>query len=44
MRTPFPCLWFDGKAEEAATFYTSLLPGSSSSGRPRRPSTPSFLG
>ena len=23
-----PCLWFDGKAEEAATFYTSLLPGS----------------
>ena len=26
MRTPFPCLWFDGKAEEAATFYTSLLP------------------
>jgi predicted 3-demethylubiquinone-9 3-methyltransferase (glyoxalase superfamily) len=23
-----PCLWFDGKAEEAATFYVSLLPGS----------------
>jgi len=23
-----PCLWFDGKAEEAATFYTSLLPDS----------------
>jgi predicted 3-demethylubiquinone-9 3-methyltransferase (glyoxalase superfamily) len=23
-----PCLWFDGNAEEAATFYTSLLPGS----------------
>ena len=23
-----PCLWFDGQAEEAATFYTSLLPGS----------------
>ncbi len=22
------CLWFDGKAEEAATFYTSLLPNS----------------
>jgi predicted 3-demethylubiquinone-9 3-methyltransferase (glyoxalase superfamily) len=28
MRTPFPCLWFDGKAEEAAEFYTSLLPDS----------------
>jgi predicted 3-demethylubiquinone-9 3-methyltransferase (glyoxalase superfamily) len=28
MRTPFPCLWFDGKAEEAANFYTSLLPDS----------------
>jgi predicted 3-demethylubiquinone-9 3-methyltransferase (glyoxalase superfamily) len=23
-----PCLWFDGKAEEAAMFYTSLLPDS----------------
>jgi predicted 3-demethylubiquinone-9 3-methyltransferase (glyoxalase superfamily) len=23
-----PCLWFDGTAEEAATFYTSLLPDS----------------
>ncbi|MBI1179141.1 MAG: hypothetical protein GC201_01190 [Alphaproteobacteria bacterium] len=21
-----PCLWFDGKAEEAARFYVSLLP------------------
>ena len=29
MRKPFPCLWFDGKAEEAADFYTSLLPDSS---------------
>ncbi len=29
MRTPYPCRWFDGKAEEAATFYTSLLPDSS---------------
>ena len=29
MRNLFPCLWFDGKAEEAATFYTSLLPDSS---------------
>ena len=28
MRNLFPCLWFDGKAEEAATFYTSLLPDS----------------
>jgi predicted 3-demethylubiquinone-9 3-methyltransferase (glyoxalase superfamily) len=23
-----PCLWFDGKAEEAAQFYTSLFPDS----------------
>ncbi len=23
-----PCLWFDGAAEEAARFYTSLLPDS----------------
>src|SRR3546814_12763380 len=23
-----PCLWFDGKAEEAARYYTSLLPDS----------------
>jgi len=23
-----PCLWFDGNAEEAAAFYTSLLPDS----------------
>ena len=23
-----PCLWFDGQAEEAANFYTSLLPDS----------------
>jgi predicted 3-demethylubiquinone-9 3-methyltransferase (glyoxalase superfamily) len=29
MRTPYPCLWFDGNAEEAAGFYTSLLPDSS---------------
>ena len=26
MHTFYPCLWFDGKAEEAATFYASLLP------------------
>jgi predicted 3-demethylubiquinone-9 3-methyltransferase (glyoxalase superfamily) len=24
----YPCLWFDGKAEEAANFYTSLIPDS----------------
>jgi predicted 3-demethylubiquinone-9 3-methyltransferase (glyoxalase superfamily) len=24
----YPCLWFDGKAEEAATFYTELVPDS----------------
>jgi predicted 3-demethylubiquinone-9 3-methyltransferase (glyoxalase superfamily) len=24
----YPCLWFDGKAEEAASFYTSLIPDS----------------
>ena len=28
MRTLFPCLWFDGNAEEAADFYTTLLPDS----------------
>lgn len=28
MRQPYPCLWFDGNAEEAAEFYTSLLPDS----------------
>ncbi len=28
MHTFHPCLWFDGKAEEAARFYTSLLPDS----------------
>ena len=26
--TPYPCLWFEKDAEEAATFYTSLLPDS----------------
>ena len=35
------CLWFDGNAEEAARFYTSLVPGSSVGGvlrpDPRRP-------
>ncbi len=28
MPTLYPCLWFDGQAEEAAEFYTSLLPDS----------------
>lgn len=28
MKTITPCLWFDGHAEEAATFYASLLPDS----------------
>src|ERR1700690_954049 len=28
MQTITPCLWFDGKAEEAAKLYTSLLPDS----------------
>jgi hypothetical protein len=37
MRTPFPCLWFDGKAEEAAEFYTSLLPDGMAPGANRAP-------
>jgi predicted 3-demethylubiquinone-9 3-methyltransferase (glyoxalase superfamily) len=28
LKTITPCLWFDGNAEEAATFYVSLLPES----------------
>jgi len=28
MHTLYPCLWFDGKAEEAAQLYTSLIPNS----------------
>jgi predicted 3-demethylubiquinone-9 3-methyltransferase (glyoxalase superfamily) len=28
MERPYPCLWFDGNAEEAAAFYVSLLPDS----------------
>ncbi|MGZ6267511.1 MAG: VOC family protein [Candidatus Limnocylindrales bacterium] len=28
MRKPYPCLWFDGKAQDAAEFYASLLPDS----------------
>jgi predicted 3-demethylubiquinone-9 3-methyltransferase (glyoxalase superfamily) len=29
MREITPCLWFDGRAEEAAEFYTALFPNSS---------------
>lgn len=28
MPKPYPCLWFDGRAEEAATFYASVFPDS----------------
>ncbi len=28
MNAPYPCLWFDGRAEEAAEFYAGLLPDS----------------
>jgi predicted 3-demethylubiquinone-9 3-methyltransferase (glyoxalase superfamily) len=28
MSNIIPCLWFDGKAEEAANFYVSLFPDS----------------
>lgn len=28
MQRVTPCLWFDGQAEEAATFYVSLMPDS----------------
>ena len=28
MHTFYPCLWFDGNAEEAADFYASVLPDS----------------
>lgn len=29
MKNPiYPCLWFDGKAQEAAEFYCSVFPGS----------------
>ena len=32
-----PCLWFDGQAEEAAGFYTSVFPGSRITGVSRYP-------
>lgn len=42
MLTITPCLWFDGNAEEAARFYTSLLPDSRIDAIHRSPSdTPS---
>ena len=28
MKRPYTCLWFDGQAEEAARFYTSIFPNS----------------
>jgi len=28
MPKPYPCLWFNGEAEEAAEFYTSVFPDS----------------
>jgi predicted 3-demethylubiquinone-9 3-methyltransferase (glyoxalase superfamily) len=28
MPKPYPCLWFDGQAEEAAAFYTAIFPNS----------------
>ncbi|WP_031068612.1 VOC family protein [Streptomyces sp. NRRL WC-3742] len=31
------CLWYDGRAEEAATFYTSLIPNSRITGISRYP-------
>lgn len=28
IQQPYPCLWFDGKAQEAAEFYCSIFPNS----------------
>lgn len=36
MSTLTTCLWFDGNAEEAAAFYTDLLPNSRITGQPVR--------
>ena len=38
MTAPYPCLWFDGRAEEAARFYTSVFPDSRIDGVTRSPS------
>ena len=38
MSTITPCLWFDGKAEEAANFYASLFPDSQVDAVHRAPS------
>lgn len=27
-KSPYPCLWFDGKAQEAAEYYCSIFPNS----------------
>lgn len=37
MRRITPCLWFDGKAEEAARFYVSVFPDSRVEGVHRAP-------
>lgn len=37
MPTISPCLWFNDQAEEAAAFYTDLLPNSSTTGTTRYP-------
>lgn len=39
-----PCLWYDGKAEEAATFYVSLLPDSRIDRLVHAPSTTPAIG
>ena len=42
MHTITPCLWFDGKAEEAARFYTEIFPDSEITAIHRAPAdTPS---
>lgn len=42
MHTITPCLWFDGKAEEAARFYTAIFPDSNITAIRRSPAdTPS---
>lgn len=36
----YPCLWFDGRAEEAAAFYVDLIPGSRIAAVQRMPGGP----
>ena len=40
MQKVTPCLWFDGRAEEAARLYTSLLPESRIDRVVRSPAAP----